>query len=75
MRIGDSARSADRLVTPIQVWASVPYDLQQRTIRLIAQLAMHLVAAQVTSEMDKHPDQEVVYAVPPGAIQDSARSS
>ncbi len=75
MRIGDSARSADRLVTPIQVWAYVPHDLQQRTIRLIAQLAMHLVVAQVTSQVVEHPDQEVVYAVPSGVIQDSARSS
>ena len=41
-----SATVPKQLVTPTQVWAHVPTELQQRTIQLMAQLAMNLVVAQ-----------------------------
>lgn len=42
-----SATVPKQFVTPTQVWAHVPIELQQRTIQLMAQLAMNLVVAQV----------------------------
>ena len=36
----------DSPVSPAQVWARLATDLQERSIRLMAQLAFNLVAAQ-----------------------------
>jgi len=36
----------DTPVSPAQVWARLATDLQERAIRLMAQLAFNLVAAQ-----------------------------
>jgi hypothetical protein len=36
----------DSLVSPAQVWARLATDLQLRAIRLMAQLALNLVATQ-----------------------------
>jgi len=36
----------DSPVSPAQVWARLAIDLQERAIRLMAQLAFNLVAAQ-----------------------------
>ncbi len=50
------AMPTDRLVSPTQVWAQLAADLQARAVRLMAQLAFNLVAAQSGSD---RPDQAV----------------
>jgi hypothetical protein len=52
--------SAKHHVLPAQVWARLAADFQARAIRLMAQLAFKLVAAQSDS-----PIQESSHAVPP----------
>ena len=49
----------DRRVLPAQVWARLAADCRERAIRLMAQLAFNLVAAQAES-----PLKEVDHAVP-----------
>jgi len=58
----------ERQVLPSQVWGRLGTDLQVRTIRLMAQLAFNLVAAQTDWATQK--DKEVTYAVPPRLSKD-----
>lgn len=51
--------AADRRVLPAQVWVRLTADCRERAIRLMAQLAFNLVAAQAES-----PLKESDYAVP-----------
>ena len=49
-------------VVPTQVWARVPSELQQRTIQLLARLAVNWVVTQ-TRRSDSGPSaQEVAHA-------------
>ncbi|MBU1752152.1 MAG: hypothetical protein KKA73_31105 [Chloroflexi bacterium] len=48
----------DQPVTPAQVWTRLAADYQARAIRLLAQLAFNLLAAQADA-----PVQEAHYAV------------
>ena len=51
-------------VAPTQVWARVPTELQQRTIQLLARLAVTWVVTQ-TRRPDPGPSaQEVAHAYP-----------
>jgi hypothetical protein len=43
-------------VSPAQVWARLATDVQERTIRLMAQLAFKLVAAQPPGQPGKESD-------------------
>ena len=47
----------DQLVSPAQVWTRLAIDLQARAIRLMAQLALNLVAAP-----DERPPEESEHA-------------
>lgn len=47
----------DQLISPAQVWARLTTDVQTRAIRLMAQLALNLVAAP-----DERPPKESEYA-------------
>ncbi len=49
----------DTPVSPAQVWARLATDLQERAIRLMAQLAFNLVAAQ-----SEWPQKESDHALP-----------
>src|SRR5260221_585173 len=48
--MGTDLLSADQRVSPTQVWAQLSPDLQVHIIRLVAQLAAHLVLAE-----EEHP--------------------
>jgi hypothetical protein len=45
--------ATDRRVLPAQVWARLAADCRERAIRLMAQLAFNLVAAQAESPIKK----------------------
>ena len=64
--------SATPLVAPTEIWAHVPADLQQRTIRLMAQLAVNLVATVCPGAATVPTDMEVVHARSSDPIQDPA---
>jgi hypothetical protein len=52
------AAPSDWLITPRQVWAHVPGELQRRTIELMAHLAMNLVVAVNTELNEEAADAE-----------------
>jgi oligoendopeptidase F len=56
------AVSAEQHVALTQVWAHVPHDLQQRTIRLLAQLAVNWVVAQSTWTDTSPSEKEMPHA-------------
>jgi len=58
-------------VSPAQVWARLATDVQERAIRLMAQLAFKLVAAQSTGQ----PGKESNHALPTRRTQDPTRPS
>ena len=62
--------SADQRVSPAQVWAQLSPDLQVHIIRLVAQLAAHLVLAE--EEHPQHPRKETRDALSSIAEQDPA---
>jgi hypothetical protein len=56
--------SPDAQVTPIQVWPALSHDLRTRVIGLLAQLALHVVAAHPGNE---YTGKEVSHADPTSA--------
>jgi hypothetical protein len=62
--------SADQRVSPAQVWAQLAPDLQVHIIRLVAQLAAHLVLAE--EEHPQHTRKETCDALSSIAEQDPA---
>jgi hypothetical protein len=60
--------SADQRVSPAQVWAQLTPDLQVHIIRLVAQLAAHLVLAE--EEHAQHARKETCDALSSIAEQD-----
>ena len=60
--------SADQRVSPAQVWAQLTPDLQVHIIRLVAQLAAHLVLAE--EEHAQHVRKETRDALSSTAEQD-----
>ncbi len=50
-------------IAPTQVWARVPPELQQRTIQLLARLAVNWVATQARRSDPGPSLQEVAYAL------------
>ena len=60
--------SADQRVSPTQVWAQLTPDLQVHIIRLVAQLAAHLVLAE--EEHAQHARKETRDALSSIAEQD-----
>jgi hypothetical protein len=60
--------SADQRVSPAQVWAQLTPDLQVHIIRLVAQLAAHLVLAE--EEQAQHARKENRDALSSIAAQD-----
>jgi hypothetical protein len=62
--------SADQRVSPAQVWAQLSPDLQVHIIRLVAQLAAHLVLAE--EEHTQHTRKETGDALSSIAEQDPA---
>ena len=69
------AASATPLVAPTEICAHVPAELQQRTIRLMAQLAVNLVVTVCPCAETIPTDMEVLYAHSSEPIQDPARPS
>ena len=51
-------------VAPTQVWARVPSALQQRTIQLLARLAVNWVVTQARRSDPGPSSQEVAHALP-----------
>ncbi len=51
-------------VTPTQVWARVPTELQQRTIQLLTRLAVNWIVAQSPRPDPGPSSQEVAHALP-----------
>ena len=47
--------TADHLVSPAQVWRHLSTDLQVHVIRLLAQLAAHLVLTEAEAEAEAEP--------------------
>jgi hypothetical protein len=60
--------SADQRISPTQVWAQLTPDLQVHIIRLVAQLAAHLVLAE--EEHAQHARKETRDALSSTAEQD-----
>lgn len=60
--------SADQRVSPTQVWAQLTPDLQVHIVRLVAQLAAHLVLAE--EEHAQHARKETRDALSSTAEQD-----
>ena len=54
--------SSEMSVSPAHIWACLAKDLQERAIRLMAQLAFNLVAAQSDWSVEEpdhaHPSQQ-----------------
>ncbi|HEX6481300.1 MAG TPA: hypothetical protein VF043_20875 [Ktedonobacteraceae bacterium] len=68
--MGTDLLSADQRVSPTQVWAQLSPDLQVHIIRLVAQLAAHLVLAE--EEHPQHTRKETCDALSSIAEQDPA---
>jgi hypothetical protein len=64
--------TADQLVSPTQVWRHLSTDLQVHVIRLLAQLAAHLVLTETTEEHAHHPRKETRDALSAVTQQDPA---
>ncbi len=66
--------TADQLVSPTQVWRHLSTDLQVHVIRLLAQLAAHLVLTETESaeEHAHHPRKETRDALSAVTQQDPA---
>jgi hypothetical protein len=64
------ASPANYPVSPTQVWTRLATELQQRAIRLMAQLAYNLVATQ--SGWSSAKDKEFEHAIPPCQPQNPA---
>ena len=64
--------STPALVAPTQIWAHVPAELQQRTIRLMAQLAVNLVVTVCPGTETLPTDPEVLHVRATQPIQDPA---
>jgi hypothetical protein len=68
--------TADQLVSPTQVWRHLSTDLQVHVIRLLAQLAAHLVLTETESETEEehahHPRKETCDALSAVTQQDPA---
>jgi hypothetical protein len=62
--------STDQRVSPTQVWAQLSPDLQVHIVRLVAQLAAHLVLAE--EEHAQHARKETCDALSSIAEQDPA---
>ncbi len=68
--MGTDLPSADQRVSPAQVWAQLSPDLQVHIIRLVAQLAAHLVLTE--EEHPQHTRKETRDALSSIAEQDPA---
>ena len=64
--------TADHMVTPAQVWTYLSTDLQVHVIRLLAQLAAHLVLTETEEEHAHHPRKETRDALSSSTQQDPA---
>ena len=66
--------TADQLVSPTQVWRQLSTDLQVHVIRLLAQLAAHLVLTETATEEEHahHPRKETRDALSAVTQQDPA---
>ncbi len=61
--MGVSTVSTPSHVAPTQVWARVPTELQQRTIQLLARLAVNWVVTQARRSDTGPSAQEVAHAL------------
>jgi hypothetical protein len=50
--------TTDHMVSPTQVWRHLSTDLQVHVIRLVAQLAAHLVLTEIEEEHAQHARKE-----------------
>ena len=66
--------TADQLVSPTQVWRHLSTDLQVHVIRLLAQLAAHVVLSESETEEEHahHPRKETRDALSAVTQQDPA---
>jgi hypothetical protein len=64
--------TADQLVSPTQVWRHLSTDLQVHVIRLLAQLAAHLVLTETEEEHAHYPRKETRDALSAVTQQDPA---
>ena len=66
--------TTDQVISPAQVWPRLSTDLQVHVIRLLAQLAAHLVLTETESEEEHahHPRKETPDALSAVTQQDPA---
>ena len=64
--------TADHMVAPAQVWTYLSTDLQVHVIRLLAQLAAHLVLSETEEEHAQLVRKETRDALPTVTQQDPA---
>jgi hypothetical protein len=62
--------TADHMVTPAQVWTYLSTELQVHVIRLLAQLAAHLVLTETEEEHAHHVRKETRDALSSSTQQD-----
>lgn len=60
--MGTNSPRAAQVVSPAGVWAHLSTDLQAQSVRLLAQLATHLVLAQ--AEPMQQEGKEACHAIP-----------
>jgi hypothetical protein len=64
--------TTDQVISPAQVWPRLSTDLQVHVIRLLAQLAAHLVLTESEEEHAHHPRKETRDALSAVTQQDPA---
>lgn len=62
-------------ISPTQVWALITVEHQRQVIRLLTQLAVQVIAAQVPDQRSACSAKERLYAYPSTSIQDPPRPS
>jgi hypothetical protein len=64
--------SSHEPVTPLQVWPALSLDVRQRVIGLLAELALHVVAAR---PLDEHDSKEIFHVQQKTCPQNPSRPS
>jgi isopropylmalate/homocitrate/citramalate synthase len=62
-------------IAPAHVWARVTAEQQHQIVRLLAQLAVHVIEAEVPSPSGLGHRKEVADGCSSSSVQNSARSS
>jgi hypothetical protein len=70
--MGSESEVVTQSITPTQVWALIPSERQQHVVRLLAHLAVHLIAAQAPRQWSVVVVKERGDVHPSSSHQDSA---